>query len=180
MATENGIRYFIGASRDGVGVNRLQDYEKDLTTQNGADPYKLDDHDFEPFTGTPQLYLDPDLLLDANAGVLAALWSSVQILNDALPPEFQITLEGSRATRLSTQHELYVSLETADTITTTCGEGGVACAVNTPWPLTPSYTKAAILYIPDDLDTSRIYLPSQAHHPRAPARARHPGARGQR
>ena len=74
MATENGIRYFIGASRDGVGVDRLQDYEKDLTTQNGADPYGLDGDDSRPFTGMPQLYLDPDVLLDANEGVLVALW----------------------------------------------------------------------------------------------------------
>ena len=34
--TDNGIRYFMGASRDGVGVDRLQDYEKDLTTQAGT------------------------------------------------------------------------------------------------------------------------------------------------
>ena len=157
--TENGIRYYIGASRDGVGVDRLQDYEKDLTTQNGADPYGLDGHDFEPFTAAPQLYLDPDLLLDANEGVLVALWNSIQILNDALPPEFQITLKGSRATRLSTQHELYVSLETAASITTTCGEGAVACAVYTPYLLNRERTHSAILYIPDDLDTSEYTFP---------------------
>ena len=156
VQTENGIRYFIGASRDGVGVDRLQDYEKDLTTQNGADPYGLDGHDFKPFTGTPQLYLDPDLLLDANEGVLVALWSSVRILNDALPPEFQIAYKGSRATQLRTQHELYVSLETADTITTTCGEGAVACAAPTAYR---ERTHSAILYIPDDLDTSEYTFP---------------------
>ena len=130
-----------------------------MTTQNGADPYRLDGHGFKPFTGTPQLYLDPDLLLDANEGVLVALRSSVQLLNDALPPEFQIAFKGSRATLLRTQHELYVSLETADTITTTCGEGAVACAAPTAYLLNRGRTHSAILYIPDDLDTSEYTFP---------------------
>ena len=159
VATENGIRYFIGASRDGVGVDRLQDYEKDLTIQNGADPYGLDGDDFKPFTGTPQLYLDPDLLLDANVGVLVALWGSVQILNDALASGVSDHARGQP--RHAAQHPARALCESRD------GRhdhhdmrgGGVACAVNTPWPLTPSYTKAAILYIPDDLDTSEYTFP---------------------
>ena len=157
--TDNGIRYFMGASRDGVGVDRLQDYEKDLTTQDGDDPFGLEGDDFEPFSGRPELYLDPDFALDDNAGIWQALYNSILILNDALPPEFQIEIKGTRATRLGLANEIYVSLETAASITTTCGEGAVACAVNTPYPLTPSYTKAAVLYIPDDFDTSEYVYP---------------------
>ena len=157
--TDNGIRYFMGASRDGVGVDRLQNYEKDLTTQDGDDPFGLEGDDFEPFSGRPELYLDPDFALDDNAGIWQALYNSILILNDALPPEFQIEIKGTRATRLGLANEIYVSLETAASITTTCGEGAVACAVNTPYPLTPSYTKAAVLYIPDDFDTSEYVYP---------------------
>ena len=158
--TENGIRYFIGASRDGVGVDRLKNYEHDLLTSDDTDPFGLlNDDGFYPFTGTPQLYLDPDFALDDNAGILSALLAATSILNDALPPEYQIEIKGTYATRLSTQHELYVSLETADTITTTCGEGAVACAANTPYLLNRERTHSAILYIPDDLDTSEYTFP---------------------
>ena len=52
-----------------------------------------------------------------------------------------------------------MSLETADTITTTCGEGVVACAANTAYLLNRERTHSAILYIPDDLDTSEYTFP---------------------
>ena len=38
ILTESGIRYYMGASRDGVGVDRLKNYEEDLITSNGTDP----------------------------------------------------------------------------------------------------------------------------------------------
>ena len=135
ILTEDGFLYFMGASRDGVGVDRLQDYETDLTTQNEADPLNLSGDGFRPFVGRPQLVWDPDLALDENAGIAQALYDSVLILNDALPPEFQIELTGNSATRLNIANELYVSLETAASITTTCSEGAVACAVNTSYLL---------------------------------------------
>ena len=74
----------------------------------------------------PELVWDPDLALDENADIWQALYESVLILNDALPPEFQIELAGYSATRFHTTNELYVSLETAASIATICGEGAVA------------------------------------------------------
>ena len=132
--TENGIRYFMGASRDGVGVERLKNYDQDLVTQDGADPYGLSRHGFKPFMVQPSLYLDPDLWDPENAGILRSLYDSILILNDALPPEFQIVMRGTRATDIANWGEIMVSLESPASIRSTCGETAVACARD----LTPS------------------------------------------
>ena len=70
-------------------------------TQDGADPDGLSGDGFEPFTVQPSLYLDPDLLAPENAEILRALYDSIRILNDALPPEFQIVTRGTRATGIA-------------------------------------------------------------------------------
>ena len=128
--TRNGIRYFIGASRDGVGVERLKNYEQDLVTQDGADPDGLSGDGFEPFIVQPSLYLDPDLLASENAGILQALYDSVLILNDALPPEFQVVLADTRATGIADSGEIVVILESPASIRSNCGATAAACAVN--------------------------------------------------
>ena len=81
----NGISWFMGAARDGVGVERLKNYRHDLETQDGADPDGLAEDEFAPFNIWPSLYLDPDLLAPENAGILQALVDSIKILNDACP-----------------------------------------------------------------------------------------------
>ena len=150
----NGIRWFMGASRDGVGVERLKNYEQDLVTQDGADPDGLSGDGFEPFTVQPSLYLDPDLLASENAGILQALYDSVLILNDALPPEFQIVLVDTRATGIANPGEIVVNLESPAFIQSTCGATTVACARNWPIEGYTQYTESSVLLLPNDLDTS--------------------------
>ena len=183
VATQNGIRYFMGESRDGVGVDRLKNYEQDLITSNGTDPYGLSGNDFVPFAVQPLLYLDSDFLAPQNAGIREALWDSIQVLNDALPPEFQIVLAGTFHTDTALAGEKFdlsanvliggsdisanesiasgfisVTLESSHSIRAICGAGAVACAVNNInriW----GYTTSATLYIPDDFDVSEYMYP---------------------
>ena len=85
VATLNGIRYFMGASRDGVGVNRLRNYQSDLNRQDYGSG-------FFPFIVQPDLVWDLDLRAPENEAILRAVEDSVRILNDALPPEFQLEI----------------------------------------------------------------------------------------
>ncbi len=41
IGTYNGVQYFLGQSRDGVGVERLEKYSDDLTTRDGTDRFNL-------------------------------------------------------------------------------------------------------------------------------------------
>ena len=159
VLTENGIRYYIGAVRDGVGVERLRNFETDLQTRNGTDPYKLGGDTFAPFLVQPVLYWDPDLLNPENIGIAQALVDSVRILNDALPPEFQIVDGGSRAVNVALPGEIMVNLEARTDIGGICGSASaVACAVNpNTWLL--GYSSRATLYLPDDFDTSEYTYP---------------------
>ena len=149
--TLNGIRWFMGASRDGVGVERLKNYQQDLVTQDGADPDGLAGDEFVPFSIQPYLYLDPDLLASENAEILRALYDSVRILNDALPPEFQVVVVGTRATGIAAWGEIVVSLESPASISSNCSATAVACAVNST---EAGYTLSSVLHLPDDFDTS--------------------------
>lgn len=150
--TENGIRYYIGASRDGVGVDRLENYETDLQTQNGADRYNLQRDGFYPFRSAPILYYDAEFLAPGNEGIARALYDSIAILNDALPPEFQIVVAGASNSGVTRYGEIVVSLESSASIHERCGEGAVACALNDTSFL--GYSRRAIVRVPRDLDTS--------------------------
>ena len=154
--TRNGIRWFMGASRDGVGVDRLKNYKQDLVTQDGADPDGLSGDEFEPFIVQPSLYLDPDLWAPENAGIFWALYDSVQILNDALPPEFQIVMRGTRATGIANWGEIVVSLESPASISSNCGSTAVACAKS---DRREGNTHSSVLHLPDDFDTSEYMFP---------------------
>ena len=147
----NGIRYFIGASRDGVGVERLKNYQQDLVTQDGADPDGLAGDGFAPFSIQPSLYLDPDLLASENAEILHALGDSIRILNDALPPEFQVRVAGTRATGIAHWGEIVVSLESPASIRSNCSATAVACARSSTGA---DYTHSSVLHLPDDFDAS--------------------------
>ena len=153
VTTLNGIRWFMGTSRDGVGVNRIKNYEHDLLTSNDTDQYNFEGHGFVPFVEQPQLYFDADLEKPENAAIWQALNDSIQILNDALPPEFQIDWMGADDVSVAYPGEIVVRLESPASIGLTCGTGAVACAqnqVNTQY----NYTDSSVLYIPDDFDTS--------------------------
>ena len=151
ISTWNGTRYFMGASRDGVGVERLKNYQQDLVTQDGADPDGLAGDGFLPFSIQPSLYLDPDLLASENAEILQALVDSIRILNDALPPEFQVVVAGTRDTGTAHWGEIVVRLESPASIRSNCSATAVACAQGTA---SAGYTRSSVLHLPDDFDTS--------------------------
>ncbi len=111
--TVGGIRYFLGQTRDGVGVERLMNYEDDLMTSNGTDPFNLSRYGFFPFSAQPRLYYDPAFKLPENTLLFLELVSSVRILNDALPPEFQIRMWPTpHPTGNARRGEILVELET--------------------------------------------------------------------
>ena len=145
VLTENGIQYYIGAVRDGVGVDRLANYATDLGVGN-----------LKPFAVQPTIYWDPDLLLPENSGIADALRGSLRILNDALPPEFQIVDGGAWETATIYPGEIGISLQTAEDIGLICSTGAVACAQSRHLGRS---TSLSWLYIPDDFDTSEYTYP---------------------
>ena len=157
VATQGDINFYLGAVRDGVGVDRIKNYETDLLTQDGEDPYGLHGDGFAPFLAPPWLYLDSDLLLPENRGILRALYDSVLILNDALPPEFQISVRWGEVARADVG-EIVVHLEPQSRIGTICGATAVACAIARHYSSSFS-THSARLYIPDDFDTTQYMFP---------------------
>ena len=81
-----------------------------------------------PSAAGPELYLDPDFALDDNAGIWQAPVQQHPDPERCLAPGVSDRDKGHpRPTRLGLANEIYVSLETAASITTTCGEGAVAC-----------------------------------------------------
>ena len=151
VATSGDIQYFLGQSRDGVGVARLENYVYDLRTSNEQDPFNFSNNGFFPFPVQPYLYLDDDFLLPENQHLLIALFNSVQILNDALPPEFQVFWAGSHPTGIADQGEILVRLDAPAEISALCGSGAVACA-NTR--TLGDFAWSSVLRIPDDFDVS--------------------------
>lgn len=147
VATQNGIRYFIGASRDGVGVERLRNYETDLLSRAGA---------FRPFTVQPRVYFDTAFRAPGNAGVLRAISDSIRILNDALPPEFQMIFAGFRSNIVANTGEIMVDLASPAAVRVNCDGRAVACARSRT---VGGRTTAAMLHIPNDFDTSEYSLP---------------------
>ena len=157
VLTENGIEYYIGAVRDGVGVERLENYKTDLLTRDGTDLLEQSGDDFLPFLQQPTLFFDPDFLEPENNGIRRALEDSILILNDALPPEFQIQISATRDVAIAYTNEIMVSLESPETISVTCSPTAVACARHhVPFG---NYTWSSVLRIPDDLDTTEYTFP---------------------
>ena len=159
FGTENGIRFFMGASRDGVGVNRIRNYEDDLLTKNDTVLAYLSSDGFYPFRVQPKVWVHDEFL--NYPGTAAALGDSIKILNDALPPEFQLQLAGTfSADALPADREGNIAavLLSADNLKIQCGQDAVACATSSI-PSGTNYTRSAILLIPDDFDTSQYMLP---------------------
>lgn len=151
--TQNSIRWFMGASRDGVGVARLENYERDLTTANDTDPHGREEDGFYPFIVQPSLYLDSELDDRANNEIWLALLDSTKLINDALPPEYQIRWSGYRDFTTAYVGEIVVSLENPASIGTICGANAVACTLSSI-NRSAGWTESSTLYIPDDFDTS--------------------------
>ena len=158
--TGNGIRYQMGATRDGMGVDRLVNYGHDLRTQDDTDPYELDGKGFYPFRVAPKLFVSDGFLEDRNAGILAALISSIQLLNDALPPEFQIQYMGAREddgeSISAYPGEIVAILDSPAGVADNCGATAVACATPTS---SGDSISLAFLRIPDDFDVSEYMYP---------------------
>ena len=160
----NGIRYFMGASRDGVGVDRLKNYEQDLITQDGSDPYSLAGDGFLPLIIQPHLVLVSDLTAPENEPIYAAIWDSVRILNDALPPEFQIEVFTADSGYTVGTGEIFVHLETPGSAAWKCSDDAAACAFS-DIDRVLDYTKRSQIYLPDDLGTSDYtYIRSTVIH----------------
>lgn len=146
VLTENGIRYFMGSSRDGVGVNRLSNYLRDLRSQGAG-------NGFLPFIISPDLVLDLDLVASENEAILRAIWDSVRILNDALPPEFQIEVFTPQPSYVHGPGDIFVHLESPDSSAWRCDAGAVAC-VQSDINRASSYTRSSEIYLPNDFDSS--------------------------
>ncbi len=143
-----GFRTYMGPSRDGEGILRLAQY--------GVSLEETSDGDLLPFTVQPNLYLDPELFEPENEAIYGALSDSVDLLNDALPPEFQIRWQGQRKRGVVNDGEIVVSLVSPQRIGQECGSGAVACAY---WWYDYTSTTRAGLYIPNDFDASKYAYP---------------------
>ncbi len=160
--TKHGIRYQMGAARDGVGVDRLVNYVHDLRTQDDTDPYELDGKDFYPFRVAPKLYVNEYFLEDENKDIFRALVDSVRLINDALPPEFQIQFAGKKESRngflYASSGEIVAILDSPQGVSENCGTTAVACANNSTYG---GYTSHAFLRVPDNFDTTE-YMHSRS------------------
>ena len=159
---ENGIRYFMGASRDGVGVNRIRNYEDDLRTRDGSIFSLLSSDGFYPFRVKPRARLGRGFE-DLDTETTAALLESIQILNDALPPEFQIETAGGYYGGPIYEGDIVVAALPPAEIQEQCSRDAVACAFNTI-PFLRNYTESAILLIPD-VRYHAIHVSPYGHHP---------------
>lgn len=152
--TDTGFTYSMGASRDGVGVNRLENYKHDLETENGTRIFSR--NGFYPFRVKPKIWLDRRFHSylsrdDPNAmAILKIVSDAMRVLNDALPPEFQLEFAGSNDN--STEGSILFQYLSPEEINRQCS-GGVACSSADISFL--GYTRWADVLIPDNLDTSK-------------------------
>lgn len=109
VVTESGIRHFMGATRDGVGVDRLANCAADLGAVN-----------VRPFRTQPRLYRDSDFPMARHAGIASVLADSIRILKDTLTPEFQIVAAGTRFSYVAASGEITVDPEPRASIAAAC------------------------------------------------------------
>ncbi len=124
--------------------------------QYSASLEETSDGDLLPFTVQPKLYLDPELFEPENEAIYWALYDSVDLLNDALPPEFQVRWQGQGNPDVVNDGEIVVSLVSPRQIGQECGTSAVACAY---WWYDDTSTTRAGLFIPDDFDASQYAYP---------------------
>ena len=158
IGTFGDITYSMGASRDGVGVNRLENYEEDLITQDGTVSPILSDKGFNPFRVQPKLWFEnrfSGLVFDemdpAARAAATAILEGVQILNDALPPEFQIVIaDPSKGDSPTDEGAIIVRYVPESDIAGMCGAGAAACAKGRTLL---GFTRDAEITIADNFDT---------------------------
>lgn len=157
IGTYNGITYSMGASRDGAGVRRIENYNDDLITEDGTVSPVFSDKGFYPFVVKPKIWLDDRLaalLLDEDPATRAfwnVLLSSINILNDALPPEFQIEFGNPADGSRYSQGSVLVRYVPATEIEAICS-GGAACSKAF---IIGDRTWRSDIVIPDDIDMTK-------------------------
>ena len=151
VATLDTIDFFMGASRDGVGVNRLENYAKDLALTEGT---------LAPFIVQPQIFLAG---AEWDSGIGWAVRDSVLTVNDALPPEFQIQISFDSYPETLDKGDIVVVIESPEEVRTNCGVTAVACAGS---EIIDGFTQYAAILIPDDLHTRDCVEGVCYHSPR--------------
>ena len=146
------IDYFVGASRDGVGVDRLENYADDINSEN---------QELLPFEIAPQIHLNADWSTDLGRMVLNSVW----ILNDALPPEFQIRINHGEAPRFKQEGDIFVDIIPPEDISNHCGPSDIACATGTAHKYAngDEYTNNSRIFLPSDLHTNGCAVNSCIH-----------------
>ena len=144
FVTDDEIEMYMGASRDGVGVDRLANYGTDLRGSSSSNGLR-------PFTRAPLLYYDPDFDNPENEAMLLALFDSVLLLNDVLPPESHILWMGPKDSTVASYGEIFVSLESPSDISVNCSAMAVACA--------SSGFNRSLVRLPDDMDMAEFIYP---------------------
>ena len=165
VATQGGIRFHMGRSRDGVGIHRLEKYATDLVT-NDAASYS---DGLYPFLLFADLYLHPDWMDVEEVATFNAVVDAYKLINDTLPPESQLRYYGlsdERETWRAADEPRYgeIILIPFDPEDNPCGFGAVACASNDIDRLHEE-TDSARVYIPTDLgDGGPLYARSVVVH----------------
>ena len=111
---------------------------------------------FCPSTYSPTYIWTLNCLSRETRASIGRCMIALNLLNDALPPEFQIRWKGEGDPTVVNEGEIVVSLVTPQEIGQECGSSAVACASS--WRNQTS-TARAILFIPDDFDTSQYTYP---------------------
>ena len=160
VASGNGITYSMGASRDGVGVDRLTNYKFDLHTRNGTTTLASDG--FYPFRVRPTVLFDAELQQRRGGGqdAMPLISYAIDILNDALPSEFQLMPDYTNVSGMSRYDEgvILVRVAPESQIAVECPSGVVACAGNDRVSLATGnvgYTRRAQILLPDTFDLSK-------------------------
>ena len=162
VVTQGGIEFYLGQSRDGVGVHRLEKYAYDMVNNRNAQsgdglyPFRVRMNAQTDALSGADLWLHPNLR-DAPAELLDVLFDAKNLINDALPPEAQMRLFGwsddrgtGRADDDAGDGELLVMAFDPDR--NPCGTNAIACATNAI-ALHPANTQSSRVYIPTDLLT---------------------------
>lgn len=151
FSTWGEFEIFMGASRDGAGVDRIRNYETDLVTQDGSALAVLSDDGFYPFRVKPRILLGSGI--EDNSDLYWALADSVEILNDALPPEFQLSRYWDDPNAPFHEGDILVVALPQTELQVRCSAGAVACATGST---VAGHMQYGTVYIPDDLADSGL------------------------
>ncbi len=144
----NGLEVSMGPSRDGVGLGRLLDYRISL----GEPP--------TPFKVRPRIWFEdvPGCGFECIPRSYQLLYLGVAVLNDVLPPEFQIELAGTFSSsyeynRLyNREGNIAVLLGTESQVDLYCGITAAACASMKRFTAT-DHMFASRVILPEEIET---------------------------